>query len=232
MPDRRSPDVNNFAPSDHGCLKRRPRGSRLLWSFLPAMTVATEVVELLVKSAGTWLFEGHQSGLSDREWMALRFLARANRFSKTPSALAIFLGATRSVASEIAAELKKRGLVISEQSAEDKRSITLSVTAQGKKFLDRDPINALRDRIAALALDDRSQLRHSLRRVLVQSDAAQRPHNTDICSGCMFLVEDGAGNDRQFKCRRFRKTIAPKDTELLCTYFEEWSPKDIVVEAP
>ncbi len=195
------------------------------------MTVATEVVELLVKSAGTWLFEGHQSGLSDREWMALRFLARANRFSRTPSALAIFLGATRSGASEVAAELRKRGLVISEPSAEDRRSTTLSVTSRGRKFLDRDPINALRDRIAALALDDRSQLRHSLRRVLVQCDVAQRRHNTDICSGCIFLVEDGVGNDRHFKCRRFRKAIAAKDTELLCTYFEERSERDLAAEA-
>jgi MarR family transcriptional regulator, negative regulator of the multidrug operon emrRAB len=194
------------------------------------MRIATEVVELLVKSAGTWLFEGHQFGLSDREWMALRFLARANRFSRTPSALAIFLGTTRSGTSEIAAQLRKKGLVIPEPSAQDRRSVTLSVTAQGKKFLDRDPINALRDRIEALTIDDRSQLRRSLRQVLVQDDAAGRQHNTDICSGCMFLVEDGAGGERQFKCRSFRKAIAPKDTTLLCTYFERRSPRDLVAE--
>nr|WP_074117996.1 MarR family transcriptional regulator [Bradyrhizobium sp. AS23.2] len=194
------------------------------------MRVATEVVELLVKSAGTWLFEGHQFGLSDREWMALRFLARANRFSRTPSALAIFLGTTRSGTSEIAAQLRKKGLVIPEPSAEDRRSITLCVTSQGKKLLDRDPINALRDRIAALTIDDRSQLRHSLRRVLVQSDVAQREHNTDICSGCIFLIEDGAGSEHQFKCRRFRKAIASKETALLCTYFEEPGSRDLAAK--
>jgi MarR family transcriptional regulator, negative regulator of the multidrug operon emrRAB len=194
------------------------------------MRIATEVVELLVKSAGTWLFEGRQFGLSDREWMALRFLARANRFSRTPTALAIFLGTTRSTTSEIAAELRKKGLVIPEPSAEDRRSVTLCVTPQGKKFLDRDPINALRDQIEALTIDDRSQLRRSLRRVLVQGAASERQHNTDICSGCMFLVENGDGSDRQFKCRRFRKAIASKDTALLCTYFEERSPRDLVAE--
>jgi DNA-binding MarR family transcriptional regulator len=194
------------------------------------MRIATEVVELLVRSAGTWLFEGRQFGLSDRQWMALRFLARANRFSSTPSALAIFLGTTRSVTSEIASELRKKRLVTQEPSAEDRRSITLCVTSQGKRFLDRDPINALRDQIAALTIDDRSQLYRSLRRVLAQSDASVRRHNTGVCSGCIFLVENSDGSDRQFKCRRFRKAIAAKDTALLCTYFEERGPRDLVAE--
>jgi DNA-binding MarR family transcriptional regulator len=184
------------------------------------MKLASEVVELLVQSAGSWLFEGDRSGLTDREWMAFRFLARANQFSKTPSALASFLGTTRSTASQITAALEKKGLVSRKPSAEDRRSIALSVTPHGERFLDRDPINALRDQIAALEPDDRSRLRDALRRVLVRLDVAQRRHHTDVCSECMFLAEIGAGKDRNFKCRYFRKTIAAKDTALLCTHFE------------
>jgi DNA-binding MarR family transcriptional regulator len=194
------------------------RGGRLRRDL--SMRVAVEIVQLLVQSAGTWLFEGHRSGLSDREWMALRFLALANRFSKTPTALAGFLGTTRSVASQIAAVLLEKGLVVRKPSAEDKRSITLCVTREGEQFLERDPINVLRDQLMALEGSDRSRLRDTLRRVLVGLDVAERRHHTDVCGQCMFLIESGEEKDRQFKCRLFRKSIAQNETTLLCTHFE------------
>ncbi|MGL9618467.1 MarR family winged helix-turn-helix transcriptional regulator [Bradyrhizobium sp. U531] len=184
------------------------------------MSISTEIVQLLVQSAGSWLFEGTRSGLSDREWMALRFLALANRLSRTPTALAGFLGTTRGGASQITAVLLDKGLVVRKPSAEDKRSITLCVTAEGEKFLKRDPINALGDQIVALESCDRSRLRDTLRRVLVGLDVAERRHHTDVCGQCVFLVESGEGKDPHFKCRLFRKAISPKETSQLCTYFE------------
>lgn len=184
------------------------------------MQLAIEILQLLVQSADSWLFEGSLAGLSDREWMALRFLARANRFSRTPTALASFLGTTRSAASQITASLQSKGLMVRKPSAEDRRSIALCITGEGERFLERDPINGLRDQLVALEVSDRSRLRDSLRRVLDGLDAAKRRHHADVCSQCMFLVESGEGKDRHFKCRFFRKSIAPKDTMLLCAYFE------------
>ncbi len=184
------------------------------------MRLANEVIKLLVQSAGSWVFEGDRSGLSDREWMAFRFLAQANKFSRTPSALASFLGATRSTATQIAAVLVKKGLIVRKQSAEDGRSISLCLTAQGEKFLERDPINALRDQISELEPDDESRLRDALRKILVGLEVAQPWHHTDVCGQCMFLAETGTGKDRQFKCRYFRETIAAKDRAQLCTHFE------------
>ncbi|MEZ2142908.1 MarR family transcriptional regulator [Bradyrhizobium sp. DN5] len=184
------------------------------------MSMAIEIVQLLIQSADSWHFEGNRSGLSDREWMALRFLARANRFSRTPTALASFLGTPRSAASQIAAVLQSKGLMVRKPSAEDKRSISLCLTSEGERFLERDPMNALRDQLVALELPDQSRLRDTLRRVLVGLDVAKRRHRSDVCSECMFLIESGEGKDRRFKCRLFRKSIAQKETTLLCAYFE------------
>ncbi|MDD1521371.1 MULTISPECIES: MarR family winged helix-turn-helix transcriptional regulator [Bradyrhizobium] len=184
------------------------------------MRLAIEIVQLLIQSADTWLFEETLSGLSDREWMALRFLARANRFSRTPTALASFLGTTRSVASQIAAVLQSKGLMVRKPSAEDKRSIALCITGEGERFLERDPINALRDQLVSLELPDRSRLRDTLRHVLDGLDAGKRRHRADVCGQCVFLIESEAGKERSFKCRLFRKPIREKETTLLCTYFE------------
>jgi hypothetical protein len=51
------------------------------------MPLNREAVELLIQAARAWYFKGDQHGLHDREWMALRFLGPANRFSRTPTAL-------------------------------------------------------------------------------------------------------------------------------------------------
>jgi MarR family transcriptional regulator, negative regulator of the multidrug operon emrRAB len=71
------------------------------------MPLTREAVELLIQAARAWYFEGDQHGLRDREWMALRFLGRANRFSRTPTALAGFIGATKTTASQIVKALEK-----------------------------------------------------------------------------------------------------------------------------
>jgi DNA-binding MarR family transcriptional regulator len=92
------------------------------------MNLARESIELLEQVARILWFEGAKHGLRDREWMALRFLFRANRFSRTPSALASYIGTTRGTASFIIGELERLGYLERKRSAQDKRSVMLSVT--------------------------------------------------------------------------------------------------------
>src|SRR3954453_5913270 len=101
------------------------------------MNLARESIELLEQVARILWFEGAKRGLRDREWMALRFLSRANRFSRTPSGLASYLGPPRPTASFIIGELERLGYIEPKRSAIDKRSVLLSVTQQGKKLLVR-----------------------------------------------------------------------------------------------
>src|SRR5437762_12104009 len=119
------------------------------------MPLERETLELLVQAATGWYFEGHRHGLRDREWMALRFLGRANRFSQTPSALAGFIGTTRATASQIVKILEKNSFLVRKPSREDKRSVMLCLTAQGEKCLnEHDPINHVLNAVAALGADE------------------------------------------------------------------------------
>jgi DNA-binding MarR family transcriptional regulator len=189
------------------------------------MNLARESIELLGQLARIFLFEETKHGLRDREWMALRFLARANRFSRTPSALANHVGTTRGTASYIINELERKQYLEKTRSAKDKRSVTLNVTQQGKKFLVRDPVNVLVDAIGLLDDERKVSFRDTLRHVLDQSDTGQQRHRADICSGCMFLRESRPNPESrtpaEFTCRLFRATIAEVETELLCTSFEQ-----------
>lgn len=188
------------------------------------MNLAREAIELLGQVARILWFEGTRHGMRDREWMALRFLSRANRFSRTPSALASYVGTTRGTASFIIGELERLGYVERKRSTKDKRSVTLSVTQQGKKFLARDPVNGLVEAIDVLDDDSKIRFRDTLRHVLDQADAAEQRHHTDVCKRCIFLREDRTASENkttvEFTCRLFRAPIAEAEIDLLCTSFE------------
>lgn len=188
------------------------------------MYLAREAMELLGQMARILWFEGAKHGLRDREWMALRFLSRANRFSRTPSALASYVGTTRATASFIIGELERLGYIERKRSAMDKRSVLLSVTQQGKKFLVRDPTSVLLEAIAVLDDEAKTRFRDTLRHALDQADAAEQRHHTDVCKRCIFLREDRTTTDSrttaEFSCRLFRAPIAEAEVDLLCTSFE------------
>ncbi|WP_354064580.1 MarR family transcriptional regulator [Bradyrhizobium sp. RT6a] len=190
------------------------------------MLLAREAVELLVQASRIWYFEGNQHGLRDREWMALRFLGRANRFSRTPSALAGFIGATRATASQIVKTLESKSFLVRKPSQKDKRSIVLHVTAQGEKCLNQhDPVNHVLNAVTALGADECVRLRDLLRAILSHLDAAHQRLDASVCRDCMFLTERGPGTGKrrataEFTCRLYRAPVALEETELLCTNFE------------
>ncbi len=190
------------------------------------MPLARETVELLIQAARAWYFEGDRHGLRDREWMALRFLCRANKFSRTPSALAGFIGATRATASQIVKALEKKSYLARKPSREDKRSVMLCVTPQGEKWLaQHDPINHVMHAVAALGPEKSSRLRDSLKEILNHLDGAHHRLNASVCRDCMFLADRGPspGKGRGtagFMCRLYRAPIGLDEIELLCTSFE------------
>ena len=69
---------------------------------------ARETAELLLQVGRLVQAEGYDGELSPAQWMALRFFARANPFSRTPSAFAEFQATTRGTATQ--AERDRAGL--------------------------------------------------------------------------------------------------------------------------
>jgi len=61
---------------------------------------ARETAELLLLVGRLVQADSYEGELSPAQWMALRFFARANSFSRTPSAFAEFQATTRGTASQ------------------------------------------------------------------------------------------------------------------------------------
>nr|WP_314963905.1 MarR family transcriptional regulator [Bradyrhizobium cosmicum] len=182
------------------------------------MTAAREAVDLLQQAANSWQFDGTRHGMSDREWMALRFLARANRFSRTPSALAKFVGTTRATVSQMVKQLEVKGYLERKGSDSDKRSIVLCITPRGEKILTRDPIAPLVTAIATVDLGAHN-FRDTLRYVLDRLDTAEHTAHAGNCRQCIFLMERGSKRSKiqaDYTCLIFRTAINREEMDLLC----------------
>src|SRR5271165_5518540 len=79
-------------------------------------------------------------GLNPAQWEALRFLARANRYSRSPGALAEFLGTTKGTASQTLIALENKGYIARARSDTDRRAMRLELTPEGEALLQQDPI--------------------------------------------------------------------------------------------
>jgi hypothetical protein len=66
--------------------------------------------------------------LSPAQWMALRFFARANPFSRTPSAFAEFQATTRGTATQAIKALEAGGYLVRQPFKTDGRSVSLRLT--------------------------------------------------------------------------------------------------------
>ena len=109
--------------------------SKHYYIFKEAIMSARETAELLLLLGRLVQAEGYNSDLSPAQWMALRFFARANSFSRTPSAFAEFQATTRGTATQTIKALETGGYLVRQRSEADGRSVSLRLTSKEKKRL-------------------------------------------------------------------------------------------------
>ena len=75
--------------------------------------------------------EGARGGLTQAQWAALRYMARANALSRTVSALAAYQATTRGTVSQTVKALVAQGYLTRNRSQRDGRSIQFDLTPAG-----------------------------------------------------------------------------------------------------
>ena len=187
--------------------------------------LARETAELLLMVGRLVQFEGYGGGLSPAQWMALRFLSRANSFSRTPSAFAEFQATTRGTASQAIKALEAGGYLIRQRSKADGRSVTLRLNDKGKKALARDPFEVLVRAVDALDLEEQTAMHDTLHQVLSTVAATGARRSFGVCRDCAYLGGDvcctsKSANRSALDCLLFGVRIDPKDAGLLCVHFQ------------
>ena len=162
--------------------------------------------------------EEHGAELYPAQWEALRFLARANRFSNSPSAVTAWLGATKGTVSQTLAALASKGYLGKSERPEEKRSIALTLTDKARTALAGDPLRSLARSAAALGGKTRRRMLKGLDELL----AARSAVRVASCDGCRFFREAGRKDDPRgpHLCMRFEQPLAKAETGLLCAYGE------------
>jgi DNA-binding MarR family transcriptional regulator len=186
---------------------------------------ARETAELLVQVGRLVQAEGYDGELNPAQWMALRFFARANRFSRNPSAFAEFQATTRGTATQTIKALEAGGYLIRRPSKSDGRSISLRVTSKGRKALVRDPFEVLVRAVDSLDAKERTAMRRALHQVLSTLAASGAHRQIGVCHDCAHFGRELLCNSPNTgpsaaECLLLGVSIQPEDAGLLCAHFE------------
>ena len=186
---------------------------------------ARETAELLLLVGRLVQADGYDGKLSPAQWMALRYFARANSFSRTPSAFAEFQATTRGTASQAIKALEAGGYLARQRSPADGRSVTLRLTDKGHEVVARDPFEVLVRAVDSLNAQAQTAMRDALHHVLTMIAANGAHQHFGVCRDCAYLGGemycDLTSNSRSaLGCLLFGVPIEPDDAGLLCIHFQ------------
>lgn len=148
--------------------------------------------------------------LNPAQMAALSYLSNANRFSRAPSHVAAFSGSTRGTVSQTLRALERKGLVTEARSQNDRRSISYSVTAEGRDLARSG--KALDTAIASLPPGRAQALEQGLGDVLRTLLAVQGGRSFGLCRQCRHHERRGSAG----YCHLLKVDLEPAETEQIC----------------
>ena len=185
---------------------------------------ARGTAELLLQVGRLVQAEGYDGELSPAQWMALRFFARANPFSRTPSAFAEFQATTRGTATQAIKALEAGGYLVRQPFTTDGRSVSLRLTSKGKKALARDPFEVLVRAVDSLDATERTAMRRALHQVLSTLATSGAHRRFGVCPDCTHFGREMRRNlpstgASAAECLLLDVLLQPEDVGLLCVHF-------------
>jgi DNA-binding MarR family transcriptional regulator len=204
--------------------------SKHYYLFKEAIMSARETAELLLLVGRLVQADGYDGELSPAQWMALRFFARANSLSRTPSAFAEFQATTRGTASQAIKTLEAGGYLVRQRSQADGRSVTLRLTDKGHAAVARDPFEVLVRAVDSLDAQEQAAMRDALHQVLTTVAASGAHPHFGVCQDCAYLggethCDSTRASRSALECLLFGVPIETDDAGLLCAHFQPKSER-------
>jgi DNA-binding MarR family transcriptional regulator len=179
------------------------------------------IVELILHLGRIASREALVEGLTPAQWAALRYFARANRFSRTPSAFAEFHGTTRGTASQTIKGLEAQAYLTRMRSAADGRSARIDLTDKASAILAHDPLEALVRAADALPASARGHFANGLQRMLGQVTRERGKPPFGTCASCEHLETDGCSREGKapYACGFASEPLLVQELDDLCINF-------------
>jgi DNA-binding MarR family transcriptional regulator len=155
-------------------------------------------------------------GLNPAQWEALRYLSRANRYSRTPSALAEYLHTTKGTASQTLKSLEAKGYVRRVPVPEDRRAVRIDITDAGHVVLRRDPLQCLESSASDLG-GDIEAVRGFLGRLAA---TLERTSGRDfgLCGECTYFCKNASAEAEggPHRCGLHEEPLSAVDSTKIC----------------
>jgi DNA-binding MarR family transcriptional regulator len=157
--------------------------------------------------------------LNPAQWEALRYLGRANRYSRNPTALTQYLGATKGTVSQTLIALERKGLVRRSADPRDRRGVRLGLTSRGRGHLHRDPMARLIDGVDPALI---ARLDADLRELLTQLQRRNRQRPFGQCGTCRFFRAGDASDEPggPNRCGLTLEPLSDSEAEQICAEHE------------
>ena len=160
--------------------------------------------------------------LTPAQWMVLRYLGSANRFSRTASAFASFHGTTRGTASQTIKLLVADGYLDRTRSKRDGRSTRLDLSPTGWAALTEDPNQALVTAIDRFPTHVASTFGNLLERLALDVSQVLAAPTFGTCQQCRNLEHDRSvgGETCPYYCLFAEEALAAEELDTLCVNFD------------
>jgi DNA-binding MarR family transcriptional regulator len=187
------------------------------------------IAELILHLGRIASREALVEGLTPAQWAVLRYFARANRFSRTPSAFAAFHGTTRGTASQTIKNLETQGYLTRMRSDADGRSTRLDLTDKARAILVNDSFEALVRAADALPPGVRGHFVSTLQRMLHQVARERGASTFGTCTSCEHLEGDGCSREGQapYACGFMSEALLLEELDEVCINFVPGKPMTV-----
>lgn len=177
-------------------------------------TSAHRIARLLERVGRLMRARESAGDLNPAQWEALRFLGRANRFSRRPTTVAAWLASTKGTTSQTLLALERKGLITRVRDDGDRRGTQLELSEQGRELAAQDPLQALTQSMSRLPPLHAAALSQSLVHILADLAGPDGLQGFENCHTCLHFRDVGS------TCLRFLETLSPAETHELCAFNE------------
>ena len=163
--------------------------------------------------------DAHVGGLKPTQWEALRFIARANRFSCRPGALTAYLGMTKGTVSQTLQALERKGLIEKKVAEGDRRGVKLALTKAGETLCAKDPLRDLEASLGNMPESQRQALSDSLKALMKDMLIRRGGRAFGGCKTCCHF-QHTHDNGAPFFCGLLNEPLSVNDSEMICAEHE------------
>ena len=148
--------------------------------------------------------------INPTQWTALSYLARANKFSRSPSQVTDFMSATRGTVSQTLKALARKGFIQEVRSEQDKRSISYVVTEKGYALFQKQ--NILETTLAHLSNDEGTALIKGLETLVRSALKFRGLRAFGVCQTCVHHAKKKQGGF----CNLLGEPLSEHEVQQIC----------------